>query len=101
MKHHAPVWGGEFVFNKVIKMINTCPIDNFLFGLWVIVKLGILLKLVNLLNTEVIKQIVININNKDWYNAKKLWILNVLKVKINRTIIDLWQIIIYIIKYLF
>ncbi len=63
--------------------------------------LGILLKLVTLLNTEVIKQIVININNKDWYNAKKLWILNVLKVKINRTIIDLWQIIIYIIKYLF
>ena len=85
MKHHAPVWGGEFVFNKVIKMINTCPIDNFLFCLWVISKLTNFNNIPNLTNTEVIKQIVIIINNKDWYNAKKLWILNVLKVKINRT----------------
>jgi hypothetical protein len=68
-----------------IKMINTCPIDNFLFGLWVISKLTNFNNIPNLTNTEVIKQIVININNKDWYNAKKLWILNVLKVKINRT----------------
>jgi hypothetical protein len=82
-------------------MINTCPIDNFLFCLWVIRKLTNFNNIPNLTNTEVIKQIVININNKDWYNAKKLWILNVLKVKINRTIIDLWQITIYIIKYLF
>jgi hypothetical protein len=66
-------------------MINTCPIDNFLFGLWVISKLTNFNNIPNLTNTEVIKQIVININNKDWYNAKKLWILNVLKVKINRT----------------
>ncbi len=52
-------------------MINTCPIDNFLFGLWVISKLTNFNNIPNLTNTEVIKQIVININNKDWYNAKK------------------------------
>jgi hypothetical protein len=70
-----PPWGGYFKQDeRIIKVVNTCTIDNYLFAFWVMSQIvpNFLERLPPLEQTIAIKTIVNNIDTKDWNMAEKL-----------------------------
>jgi hypothetical protein len=82
---HIPKNGGFFEFEKkIIKYINTCTIDYFLFAFWVLSKLIPMFKerIPNRLHKNDIIKIIESIENLMWDNARKIWFLEIMKGKI-------------------
>jgi len=78
---HVPFWGGNIKYKeKLVKLTNTCTIDNLLYAFWVAHKNeDSFLEQIPFLNqTETIKQIVMNINGLEWNKAKELWITKIM-----------------------
>ena len=83
---HLPRWGGFFVINgKKIEVINTCTIDNYLFGFWILYKImpNFVERIPKPEQSEFIKEIIHKIDDYQWDNARKIWYLNIMKKKIS------------------
>ena len=76
--------GGYFIKNNgdVIKVINTCTIDNYLFAFWVLSKLksNFIETLSELEHAEALKEIIHNIDIYNWNNARQIWYTKVMKI---------------------
>jgi hypothetical protein len=78
---HVPFWGGNIKYKeKLVKLTNTCTIDNLLYAFWVAHKNedSFLEQIPLLKHTETIKEIIKNINDLEWNIAKELWIKNIM-----------------------
>ena len=83
----------NLIFER-FKIINTCSIDYFLFGLWFSFDLSLNLQIQIVQNTELtcdysttylkIKKIIELIQKKEWNRVKTIWILQLLDLKPDR-----------------
>jgi hypothetical protein len=74
-----PPWGGYFKQDeRIIMVVNTCTIDNYLFAFWVMSQIvpNFLERLPPLEQTIAIKTIVNYIDTKDWNMARQNWYTN-------------------------
>ena len=84
-KDHVPKpkWGAIIEYNtNRVSVSNTCPIDYYLFAIWVLSKININLldDLTNFPNTELLIDIIYNIENFNWDLARKIWIVNIMNL---------------------
>ena len=80
-----PPWGGYFKQDeRIIKVVNTCTIDNYLFAFWVMSQIvpNFLERLPPLEQTIAMKTIVNNIDTKDWNMARQNWYTLIMKKNI-------------------
>jgi hypothetical protein len=90
---NIPNRGGRvFVNNSLIKNVNTCTIDYFLFSLWLAWRLGPFEFEDN--DNDLSKhlyEIIQHIENRDWDEAKFIWAKDVIKMNFNpMRDIDMW-----------
>ncbi len=79
---HVPRWGARFKYKgNNVNVTNTCTVDYFLFGFWVLSKIVHSRNFRNIpeINkTEVLKDIITNINVLNWNKVRELWIFNII-----------------------
>ena len=83
---HIPSWGAQFNHNgSLIKVINTCTIDNYLFALWVLSKVvkNFFEKIPKLEQTKAIIDIINNIDIYQWDIARQIWFTDIMKEDIS------------------
>ena len=91
--NHVPKWGGYFYYaRKKYFITNTCTVDYLLLGIWTIsqLKANFVLELPRISITEEVVKIIELIDKNDWNNAKKLLILDILKINPNEKHISLF-----------
>ena len=84
MIQNAPSWSAVINYdNNIFKLIDTCPLDYGLFGLWISSKLN--LRFLSTLKethiTRHIVEILNDINKKDWNSAREKWVTKILDKK--------------------
>ena len=84
MINNAPSWSANIIFDKKeVQLVNTCPLDYGLFGLWISSKLN--LRFLSTLKethiTRHIVEILNDINKKDWNSAREKWVTKILDKK--------------------
>jgi hypothetical protein len=86
-RSHVPAWGASISFEdgKQVEVTNTCSIDYFLLGLWLLLKrFQVVIPDVIINNgnkTEILKMLVENIEKKNWNNARQFWIIDFLNYR--------------------
>ena len=90
---HVPFWGGQITYRgkNNINLVNTCPIDNLMFGMWVVSKLQhnffTLIPIIQ--ETPILLEIIRHIDNIQWNLAKQMWVVEMMRYNhpvINRQI---------------
>ena len=84
MINNAPSWSANIIFDKKeVQLVNTCPLDYGLFGLWISSKLNLrfLSTLKETHKTRQIVEILNDINKKDWNSAREKWVTKILDKK--------------------
>lgn len=77
---HKPNWSAIVNFDgRIIKLENTCSIDNYLFALWVLSKIVDFRRMPNLEHTPVLKDIISKIDDLEWDKAREVWVKNIMK----------------------
>ena len=83
---HIPSLGGQFLKNNGQKIVltNTCTIDNYMFSLWVLSKLipEFFSRLTQHNHSTILTEIIHNIDNYNWNNAKMLWYIDIMKMNL-------------------
>lgn len=81
-------WGGSFkkANGMYVDVINTCSIDNYLFGIWVIKKIAPSLNIDKHEHALALNSILANIETKNWNNARQIWYQKVMKRKLTANI---------------
>ena len=91
-----PKWGAVINFNdqKNIFVSDTCTIDNFLYAFWILSHIvpNFLIKIPSFPQTNILKEIIIEIDKNDWNKVRELWITKMMQssVKVVRQRISLF-----------
>jgi hypothetical protein len=87
---HVPNWGGKMIVDgkeTSTRIINTCTIDYLLLCLWVSSQVSstfvFRLSQFNDKNRDVLIAIINLIDNEQWNEAKSMWIIKVLNMRLN------------------